>query len=102
MRVRYRIDGQLQDVLEVEPALATPLISRIKVMSNLNIVERRHSQDGRITIQHLNRARDLRVATFPTVLGEKIVIRIHEVLAEAHELRPPRGCRPRRPSSSPG
>ena len=53
-------------------------------MSNLNIVERRHSQDGRITIQHQNRPRDLRVATLPTALGEKIVIRIHESLTEAY------------------
>jgi len=82
LRIRYRVDGQLQDVLELDMATATPVISRIKVMSNLNIVERRHSQDGRITIQHLNRPRDLRVATFPTALGEKIVIRIHEVLTD--------------------
>ncbi len=80
MRVRYRIDGQLQDILFVEPAMATAMISRLKVMSNLNIVERRHSQDGRISIMHHNRPRDLRVATFPTIYGEKIVIRIHEVL----------------------
>ena len=84
LRIRYRVDGQLQDVLELDMATATPVISRIKVMSNLNIVERRHSQDGRITIQHLNRPRDLRVATFPTALGEKIVIRIHEVLTDGH------------------
>jgi type IV pilus assembly protein PilB len=82
LRVRFRIDGLLQDVLTLEPGLMTPMISRLKVMSDLNIVERRHSQDGRITIQHHNRSRDLRVATFPTTLGEKIVIRIHESLSE--------------------
>ncbi|MFI5454229.1 MAG: GspE/PulE family protein [Isosphaerales bacterium] len=82
LRVRYRIDGQLQDILFVEPAMAVPVISRLKVVSNLNIVERRHSQDGRITIQHHNRPRDLRLATFPTIFGEKIVIRIHEVLTD--------------------
>jgi type IV pilus assembly protein PilB len=82
LRVRYRIDGQLQDILFVEPAMATPVVSRLKIISNLNIVERRHSQDGRITIQHHNRARDLRMATFPTTFGEKIVIRIHEVLTD--------------------
>jgi type IV pilus assembly protein PilB len=79
-RVRFRIDGQLQDILDLEAGVAVPLVSRLKVMSNLNIVDRRHSQDGRITIRHENRTRDLRVATFPTVLGEKIVIRIHEVM----------------------
>ncbi len=82
LRVRYRIDGQLQDILFVEPAMAIPVVSRLKVISNLNIVERRHSQDGRITIQHKNRTRDLRLATVPTIFGEKIVIRIHEVLTD--------------------
>jgi type II secretory ATPase GspE/PulE/Tfp pilus assembly ATPase PilB-like protein len=84
--VRYRIDGQLQDILFVEPAMATPVISRLKILSNLNIVERRHAQDGRITIQHHNRARDLRLATFPTSYGEKMVIRIHEVLTDVQAL----------------
>ena len=84
LRVRYRIDGLLQDILTLEPGLTTPITSRIKVMSNLNIVERRHSQDGRITIQHSNRPRDLRVATFPTAMGEKIVIRVHESLSDAY------------------
>jgi type IV pilus assembly protein PilB len=56
------------------------MLSRLKVMASLNIVERRHSQDGRISIMHHNLPRDLRVATFPTIYGEKIVIRIHEVL----------------------
>lgn len=83
LRIRFRIDGQLQDIANLESGLLTPMISRIKVMSNLNIVERRHSQDGRITIQHANRQRDLRVATFPTALGEKIVIRIHESMSES-------------------
>ncbi len=82
LRVRYRVDGQLQDVLTLDNTLMTPMISRIKVMSNLNIVERRHAQDGRITIQHLNRPRDLRIATFPTANGERIVVRIHESLSD--------------------
>lgn len=81
-RIRYRIDGQLQDIVFIEPAVAAAAGSRIKVMSNLNIVERRHSQDGRITIMYNNKPRDLRVATFPTIYGEKIVIRIHEVLTD--------------------
>jgi type IV pilus assembly protein PilB len=80
LRVRYRIDGQLQDILFIEPAMASAMISRLKVMSNLNIVERRHPQDGRISIMHHNRPRDLRLASFPTIYGEKLVIRIHEVL----------------------
>ena len=60
--------------------MATAMISRLKVMASLNIVERRHAQDGRISIMHHNRPRDLRVGHFPTIYGEKIVIRIHEVL----------------------
>jgi type IV pilus assembly protein PilB len=82
-RVRYRIDGQLHDVLDLESGLATSLVSRLKVMANLNIVERRHAQDGRITIRYKERSRDLRIATMPTVLGEKVVVRIHEALNDA-------------------
>jgi len=83
LRIRYRIDGHLQDILFVDSVLAAAALSRIKVMANLNIIERRHAQDGRITITHANRPRDLRVATFPTIHGEKIVVRIHEVLTDA-------------------
>jgi len=81
-RIRYRIDGQLHDVLELEPAFATSLVSRIKVMANLNIVERRHAQDGRIQYLYMGQARDLRVATLPTMLGEKIVVRIHDAMTQ--------------------
>jgi len=81
-RVRYRIDGQLHDILDLEASLATSLVGRLKVMANLNIVERRHAQDGRITIRHKDRTRDLRIATIPTILGEKVVVRIHEALNE--------------------
>src|SRR6185312_3623943 len=80
----YRIDGQLHDVLELEPAFATSLVSRLKVMANLNIVERRHSQDGRIPFHYQDQARDLRVATLPTMLGEKIVVRIHEAMGQSY------------------
>jgi type IV pilus assembly protein PilB len=82
-RVRYRIDSQLHDVLDLDSTLATGVVSRIKVVSNLNIVERRHPQDGRMTVFHGSRPRDLRVSTIPTSLGEKIVVRIHEALTEA-------------------
>ena len=82
-RIRYRIDSQLHDVLDLESNLAGAVVSRIKVMSNLNIVERRHAQDGRMTVIHSGRPRDLRVSTVPTSMGEKVVIRIHEALTEA-------------------
>ena len=84
LRIRYRIDGQLLDIFTLDIPLTTAVISRLKVMSNLNIVERKHAQDGRITVQFANRPRDLRVATFPTTLGEKIVIRVHESLGEGY------------------
>ncbi|MGE3820791.1 MAG: GspE/PulE family protein [Isosphaeraceae bacterium] len=84
LRIRFRIDGQLQDVLTLEPGMTTAVISRIKVMSNLNIVEKRHAQDGRVTIIHANRPRDLRIATLPTALGEKVVVRVHESLSDTH------------------
>ena len=83
-RIRYRIDGQLHDVLELEPAFATSMVSRLKVMANLNIVERRHSQDGRIQVTYRGQVRDLRMATLPTVLGEKIVVRIHEAITQSY------------------
>lgn len=58
------------------------MVSRLKVMSNLNIVERRHAQDGRIQFRHKDQVRDLRVAILPTMLGEKIVVRIHEAMTQ--------------------
>ena len=84
IRVRYRIDGQLHDVLELDLALATSLVSRLKVMADLNIVERRHAQDGRIQFRHNDTNRDLRVATLPTVLGEKVVVRVHESMTQEY------------------
>jgi type II secretory ATPase GspE/PulE/Tfp pilus assembly ATPase PilB-like protein len=84
VRVRYRIDGQLHDVLELDLAFATSLVSRVKVLANLNIVERRHSQDGRFQFRYLDQIRDLRVATLPTMLGEKIVVRVHESTNQAY------------------
>ncbi len=83
-RIRFRIDGQLHDVVDLEPAYTTSLVSRLKVLSNMNIVERRHSQDGRIQYRHRELIRDLRVATLPTALGEKVVIRIHEASNQAY------------------
>jgi len=84
LRVRFRIDGQLHDVLELEPVFATSLVSRIKLLANCNIVERRHAQDGRIRLPHRDQMRDLRVATLPTILGEKVVVRVHETIAYSH------------------
>jgi type IV pilus assembly protein PilB len=76
MRVRYRIDGVLTEAAIV-PASAIPAVtSRIKILSDLDIAERRIPQDGRVTTQAAGRAIDLRVATLPAQYGEKVVMRI--------------------------
>lgn len=74
--MRYRIDSVLHDVQEAPAATKDGVISRLKIMSGIDIAERRIPQDGRISVTHNRRAIDLRVATLPTVWGEKIVMRI--------------------------
>ncbi|MBC9925928.1 MULTISPECIES: GspE/PulE family protein [unclassified Leucobacter] len=76
LRVRYRIDGVLHDTQEASPAIKDGVISRLKIMSGIDIAEKRRPQDGRISVTHNGRSIDLRVATLPTVWGEKIVMRI--------------------------
>jgi type IV pilus assembly protein PilB len=76
MRVRYRIDGVLHLVDTVPKGVQSALISRLKIMSNVDITERRVPQNGRITVQLSGRKVDLRTATLPTVWGEKIVLRV--------------------------
>ncbi len=76
VRIRYRIDGVLHDVMQVPKYVHGPLISRFKIMSEMNIAERRVPQDGRIHIRHRDKDYDLRVSSIPTTLGEKIVMRI--------------------------
>ncbi|HVP69856.1 MAG TPA: ATPase, T2SS/T4P/T4SS family, partial [Gemmatimonadaceae bacterium] len=76
MRVRYRIDGALLEVMKPPMKLKAALISRFKIMSNLNIAERRVPQDGRIKLKMGNKVIDYRVSTLPTLFGEKIVLRI--------------------------
>ncbi|HWH70861.1 MAG TPA: ATPase, T2SS/T4P/T4SS family, partial [Candidatus Sulfotelmatobacter sp.] len=75
-RIRYRVDGALYEMSPPPKHLALPVISRIKVMANLNISERRVPQDGRIAYQLGNRGIDLRVSTLPTQFGESVVLRI--------------------------
>ncbi|MHB9037586.1 MAG: GspE/PulE family protein [Armatimonadota bacterium] len=76
VRVRYRIDGVLHEVMPLPKYIDKPLISRFKIMSDMNIAERRVPQDGRIPIRWDNKDYDLRVSCLPTVHGEKIVMRI--------------------------
>jgi len=76
VRVRYRIDGVLHEVMRPPKRIQSGIISRLKVMADINIAERRIPQDGRITTMINGRHVDLRVATLPTVHGEKVVMRI--------------------------
>ena len=76
IRVRYRIDGALQEVMKPPAKLKAALTSRVKIMSNLNIAERRVPQDGRIKLKMGKRVIDFRVSTLPVIYGEKIVLRI--------------------------
>jgi len=75
-RIRYRIDGALYEMAPPPKSLAIPVISRIKVLSNLNIAERRIPQDGRIKMTIAGRPVDLRVSTLPTQFGESVVLRV--------------------------
>lgn len=76
VRVRYRVDGVLHDVMSPPKHIQAPMVSRIKIMANMDIAERRVPQDGKIHLRHDNREFDLRVSTVPTVHGEKVVMRI--------------------------
>jgi type IV pilus assembly protein PilB len=75
-RVRFRIDGVLHEALAPPKRLETAIVSRLKIMSNLDIAERRLPQDGRIKLRYSNREIDFRVSTLPTIFGEKAVLRI--------------------------
>ncbi len=75
-KIRYRVDGALYEMSPPPKRLAMPVVSRLKVMANLNISERRLPQDGRITYPIGNRSVDLRVSTLPTQFGESVVLRV--------------------------
>jgi len=76
VRVRYRIDGVLHEMQVAPKSIQSGVISRLKIMSDIDIAERRKPQDGRMSVTYGGRKIDLRVATLPTVWGEKIVMRI--------------------------
>ncbi len=76
VKVRFRVDGILQDFMAPPKAAQAALISRIKILANMDIAERRLPQDGHIHLRTQNKDLDLRVSTLPTVLGEKVVLRI--------------------------
>jgi type IV pilus assembly protein PilB len=76
MHVRYRIDGVLHEMQSAPKGIQNGVISRLKIMADIDIAERRKPQDGRMSVSHGGRKIDLRVATLPTVWGEKVVMRI--------------------------
>ncbi len=76
LRIRYRIDGVLHEVMRSPKQLAAGITSRLKVMADLDISERRRPQDGRLSVPLTGRTVDLRLATLPTVWGEKVVLRV--------------------------
>ncbi len=76
VRIRFRVDGVLHEVMHSPKNIQNGLISRLKVMADLNIAERRVPQDGRMSIKVGSKVLDIRLATLPTVFGEKVVLRI--------------------------
>lgn len=76
IRVRYRIDGILNELMKAPKTIQSELLSRLKIMAQMDISEKRLPQDGRIKVKVKNKNIDLRVSSLPTVFGEKIVIRI--------------------------
>ncbi len=86
VRIRYRIDGVLQEIMRLPLSIKPGLISRVKVMADMNIAERRRPQDGRIGVIVNGRPVDLRVATLPTPSGESIVLRVLNQDMEALKL----------------
>ena len=87
VRVRFRVDGVLRDITTVPASMADALISRIKVMADMNIVERRRSQDGQIQTEVDDRPLDIRVATTATIWGEKAVLRLLDKTRSLRSLR---------------
>ncbi|RLB82310.1 MAG: secretion system protein E [Deltaproteobacteria bacterium] len=74
--VRYRIDGLLHDKIHIPLTMHASIVSRIKIISELDIAERRRPQDGRVTVKTSSKMVDMRISTLPTITGEKVVLRI--------------------------
>ena len=86
VRVRFRIDGALHDVLALPEAMAPALVSRLKVMASMNIVDRRRPQDGQMVMEVDGRSIDIRIATSPTIWGEKAALRLLDRNRTLHRL----------------
>jgi len=87
LRVRYRIDGVLHEMQRSPKSTQAAVTSRVKILSDIDIAEKRKPQDGRMSVTHNGRKIDLRVATLPTVWGEKIVMRILDNSTASLDLR---------------
>jgi type IV pilus assembly protein PilB len=86
IRIRFRIDGRLQDFQALPKDISTALISRLKIMANMDIAETRRPQDGRILFQTKSSRMDLRVSTYPTLYGEKCVMRLLNISEALYSL----------------
>lgn len=86
MRVRYRVDGRLIEVMRPPKSLAPSVLSRLKILANLDIAERQGPQDGKFQIRYEGRGIDLRLSTLPVVGGEKAVMRILDAAGVAMDL----------------
>ena len=86
VRVRFRIDGALHDVLAVPHGMGPALVSRLKIMSGMNIVDRRRPQDGQMVVEVDGRPVDVRIATSPTIWGEKAALRLLDRNRTLHRL----------------
>lgn len=87
MIVRFRIDGELTRILVLPANLTSPVTSRLKVLANMDVTERRRPQDGHIMLNLDNRHFDFRIATMPTIFGEKVAIRILDSSRVLHGLK---------------
>ncbi|WP_251449447.1 ATPase, T2SS/T4P/T4SS family [Microbacterium sp. Marseille-Q6648] len=87
LTVRFRIDGVLHEMQKADRGIQDGIISRLKIMSSIDIAEKRKPQDGRLSVSHDGRTVDLRVATLPTVWGEKIVMRILDNTGQTMAMR---------------
>jgi type IV pilus assembly protein PilB len=86
LTVRFRVDGVLREAMSVPPRLRAGMVSRLKILADLDIAERRLPQDGRFSVRLRGRKIDLRAATLPTVFGEKVVLRLLDTVSVEMDL----------------
>jgi type IV pilus assembly protein PilB len=87
LRVRFRIDGVLHEIMRTPRSIANAVVSRLKIMADIDIAERRRPQDGRINLKVAGKQLDLRVSSLPTIYGEKVVMRLLDTSTALLELK---------------